>query len=387
MNAGPHRAAMLVLGLSLVARIGVAQPADPTPNAAGLEKFDEGRRELEAGHFEAALAAFDASNKLIASPNSLLYMARCYKGLGKIASAYTTYRFATRQAQDRLVATTDKRYVGTRDAAAQEAAAIEARVPKLAVMVGAEAAADVLVKVNGVEMPRSSWSTAIDTDPGHIVVDVTGARLRPFHAEVDLAEGAAERVDVVLARVPTARVRLQLLSRPLGLAVKVGGVPVDIAEASIPRDLDPGLCVVDATAPGYRDFRWQGELADGQEAAVDVALIAESRPRRGTPRWLFFSTLGTAAVSSGVAGYLALHAKAVSDREQAKNPYARDPEARSSIQTDSTIANVLFVAGALLGAGAGVLAFTTDWRGADRTDKVGVGPLGPYPSVAAAGRF
>jgi hypothetical protein len=382
--------AMALSGAS--ARAAFGQPADaPTgaANAAGLEKFDEGRRELEAGHFEAALAAFDASNKLIASPNSLLYMARCYKGLGKIASAFTTYRLAARQAQDRLVATADKRYSATRDAAAREAAEIEARVPKLAVMVPSDAAADVSVKVNGIEVPRATWATAIDTDAGHIVVDATGRRLRPFHAEVDLGEGATERVDVVFARVPTARVRLRLVSRPLGLAVRVAGSPVEPGEVEPERELDPGPCVVEATAPGYRDFTWRADLADGQDADVDVALVADApaHERRGTPRWLLYSAGGASLVSTGIASILALHAKSVSDREQAKNPYTRDADARTTIRSESTAANVLFVTGALFGVGAGVLLFTTEWRGAAQTQKIGVGPLGPYPSVSATGRF
>jgi tetratricopeptide (TPR) repeat protein len=85
-----------------------------------MNKFDAGRTAFEAGQFEEALIAFQASNNLNPSPNSKLYIARCYRALRKVASAYTTYRMAAREAQDRLTASGEKRYAATRDSANSE---------------------------------------------------------------------------------------------------------------------------------------------------------------------------------------------------------------------------------------------------------------------------
>jgi tetratricopeptide (TPR) repeat protein len=321
-----------------------APPPSAANQTAGLQKFDEGRAALEAGDYQTALAAFDASNKLLASPNSLLYMARCYKGLGKVASAYTTYRLASRQAQDRLVATAEKRYAATRDAATREAAEIEPTVPKLAIRVPPLPPDGLHVKVNGVEVPASLWGTAVDTDPGHIVVEATGPRLTPFHAEVDL-----------------------------------------------PHDVDPGPREVVVTAPGHTTFTWRGDLKDGDDTAVDVALVAEApRGARKMPAWLFYTAGGAAIASVAVGAYFGLRANAAANEEEAKNPYARDPDRKDRIATQATVANVFFVTGAVLAAGTVVLAFTTNWRGTPaKTGQAGisVGVLGPMPSLAAEGRF
>jgi hypothetical protein len=358
--------------------------------AAGLQKFDEGRAALAAGDYASALASFDASNKLLASPNSLLYMARCYKSLGRIASASTTYRLASRQAQDRLVATNDKRYVATRDAAAREAAEIEASVPKLAIRLPSSVPAGLGVRVNGADAASSTWGTAVDTDPGHIVVEASGPRLRPFRAEIDLRPSETERVDVVLERVPTASLRLRFPIRPSGMSVRLGNESLGERESTSVHEVDPGPREVIVSAPGYRDYRWSGELRDGDDVALDVVLARDApRAARGTPAWLLFTTGGAAVASTAVGAYFGLRATAASRDEKAKNQYARDPATKDVISAQSTVANVLFISGAVLGAGAVVLAFTTSWRRAPAKADPGlvVGLVGPLPSLAAAGRF
>jgi hypothetical protein len=354
-------------GLVLLLATSVASADDePTTSAAALQKFDEGRKALEAGDHQTALAAFDASNRLLASPNSLLYMARCYKALGKVASAYTTYRTAYKQSQDRLVATGDKRYVGTRDSAAHEAAEIEADVPKLAVVVPADVPAGFVLTQNGVAVSPSSWGSAVDTDAGHVVIESSGPRLVPFHEELDLLSGETRRVDVGVVRVPTAVVRLHLRSLPLGLTLRIDGMPIDVREVAAPREVDPGVRTIEAMAPGHRDFRWQRTLVDGEVSDVDVAVEAqapEARSRKiGTPRWLFWTTAGAAVVAIGTGAVLAVRANSRSNDEEAKNPFARDPSERDSIRTESTVANAFFVSGAVLGAGAVALALVTEWN-------------------------
>ena len=66
---------------------GPAAAADADPaTAIALKQFDVGRRAFENRSFEEALRAFQESNSLAASPNSRLYIARCYRALGKVAT-------------------------------------------------------------------------------------------------------------------------------------------------------------------------------------------------------------------------------------------------------------------------------------------------------------
>ncbi len=384
----------LLAASSLVGCLAVVQPAlaQSDHTAAALEKFDEGRKAFEAKDFTTALTAFQASNSLLASPNSLLYIARCYVALGKTASAYTTFRIVERQAQDRLTSNGDKRYGATRDAALAESAEIESKVPKLIIAVPGGVPAGFVVKQNDQVVQSSSWGANVETDPGHITIDSTGPRIRPFHTEFDLQPGESHRVDVLADRIPTATIVLHFKSRPAGLAVQVDGSPVDERAASAPFELDTGVRKIDVSAPGYKPFHWAKSLNAGQTETVDVTLAAESRTVQrtgGTPKWMFFAAGGAAIATAGVGTFFALRASGQSSSEQAKNPYARDPSVKSSIQTESTAANILFVSGAVLGAGACVLAFTTQWKSPQGTTiaSLTVSPLGAAPGLLAQGNF
>ncbi|MGE0328940.1 MAG: hypothetical protein AB7K71_21320 [Polyangiaceae bacterium] len=59
---------------------------------------------------------------MTSSPNTRLYVARCQRALGLTASAFTNFRLASREPQDRFGASGEKRYLAIRDAAAGEAA-------------------------------------------------------------------------------------------------------------------------------------------------------------------------------------------------------------------------------------------------------------------------
>ena len=135
--------------------------------AAGLKKFDDGRKAYDGGQFEEALNDFNASLQLLASPNTRLYVGRCYRALGKVASAYTELKLAAREAQDRLAASGEKRYGATRDAANDEAAQLEVKVPRLIVAVPSNPPAGYVVKVNGRELSQAAWGSS-ETDPGPI---------------------------------------------------------------------------------------------------------------------------------------------------------------------------------------------------------------------------
>ncbi len=360
--------------------------------AAALKKFDAGRKAFDAGAFEEALLAFQASYSLSPSPNSRLYIARCFRALGKVASAYTTYRFAAREAQDRLNTTGEKRYAGTRDAANAEAGEIEAKVPRLTIAVPANPPAGFVVKRDGVEVTSAAWGVAVETDPGTIVIEASGPRLVPFKQTLTLAEGQQLRVDVTVVRVPTATIALRFKTRPAGIAVTLDDAPLDVTAMDAPREVDVGDHAVVVSAPGYLPFRWQKALANADAVVVDVELNPDVKAlgSRGTPKWVFFAVGGAGVVALAVGSVIALHANSEQSTELAKDPFSRSSATRDSIRSLSTTANVLFVGGGVLAIGAGVLGFTTQWK----TEKspspsVGVSPwFGPTAiGVGANGRF
>jgi hypothetical protein len=383
------RASGLLALLVALACPSMARAAGPEPStAAGLQRFDEGRRAFEAGQFEQALVAFQGSYDLLASPNTRLYMGRCYRALGKVASAYTAFRFAAREASDRLTSSGEKRYAATRDAASHEAAEIEPKVPRLTIAVPSGTPDGFVVKRNGEEVPKAAWGVAVETDPGDVTVEASGPRLVAFQKKVTLAEGAQERVDVEARRLPTAVVVVALQTRPAGLAATLDGQPVDAASVEAPRELDVGDHSVVVSAPGYIPFKWTMSLADGQRVTVEAVLQPDAQAlaagRSGTPPWLFFTTAGVSLAALGVASGIAVHAQGLQNQQLQLDPYARDPSVRDSIRSQSTVANVLFVGGGVIGAGAVVLAFLTKWKTEEAAPAPAVA-LAPWMTPTGAG--
>jgi len=334
--------------------------------AAGLQKFDDGRKAFEAGQFEQALTSFKSSLQLLPSPNTRLYIGRCYRALGKVASAYTSLKLAAREAQDRQAASGEKRYGATRDTANQEAGDLEAKVPRLVVAVPANPPQGFVVKVDGSELPPGAWGVATETDPGTIDVEATGPRLVPFKKTITLAEGAQQRVDIPMTRVPTATLAVKLKNLPSGLAITLDGQPIEVAGVDAARELDVGDHALVVSAPGYVAFKWTKALADADKEVVEVTLAPDPLARgggsSGTPKWLFFTAAGVSLAAVGAGTGVGLYATSQQNKQLALNPIDRDPSVKSSIQSQATIADVLFIGGGVVGIGAVVLLFTTQWK-------------------------
>ena len=350
--------------LVLSAPLASAAPAD----AAAITRFEEGRKAFEAGQFETALASFQASLSLLPSPNTRLYIARCYRALGKPASAFTSYRRAAAEATDRIRDTGEKRFGITRDGATSEMGEIEPTVPRLTLAVPSDAPAEMIVKVDDVEVPRAAWGTAVETDPGKHYVTASAPRRRKFEKELQLASGQQLRIELLTPRVPTARIALRFTSRPSGLDVQVDGAPLDPADWASVREVDPGEHRIIARAPGYGEFISEKRVTDGTSLEVTVSLFPAKAPPVRLPKWMFFTATGLAVASIGIAAGVAVSAKSTAGAQESLSPLARDPSAQSDIQGLSTDANILFVSGAVFAAGAGVLFFFTDWTGRRSSD-------------------
>jgi hypothetical protein len=338
----------------------VAHAADQR-TAAALQKFDAGRQAFEAGRFEQAALAFQASQELLPSPNTHLYLGRCFRALGKVGSAFTLLRLAAREAQDRLTATGEGRFAATRDAATREAAELEHKVPRLTIAVPAGTPAGFVVTRDGQDLPRAAWGVEIEADPGVVVVEARGPRLAVFRRVLTLAEGARQRVEIEARRLPTATVELNLSTRPSGLAVTLDDAPLEPSAVTEPHEVDAGDHTLVVRAPGYVPFQWRKSLSDGERASVEVVLRAAPY-RLATPKWMFFAASGGALAALGAATGIAVHAQSLEHQQLALDPYGRDPGVRDAVRSQATTANILFVTGGVLGIGAAVLGLTTRWR-------------------------
>jgi hypothetical protein len=373
MNAlrGPRKL-VVAAWLAAMAHGSVAH-ADPTQERTGLGAFEEGRRLFEAKKYEDALRAFRASNDAMPSPNSRLYVARCQRALGKTASAYSTFRLASREAEDRVRATGDKRYAATQQSAALEAARLEPLVPRVTLVLArpfdAEAERAVL-KVDGDEVPRAAWATSLELDPGPHTFVLSGPHLERTEASVSLAERDVKELTLPVKRLRFGTLKLTFRTRPTGLAVEIDEAPVDLAAERASREVTAGAHTLVAHAPGYATLRWQGEVGDQGSTDVPIDLVplspvAPDRPASaasGTPRWLFFTAAGAAIVTAGAGAYLLLDARGTDDAEQQKPLAERDATVRDDVRERAQLGSALLLAGGGLAVVAGVLGFTTRWK-------------------------
>lgn len=307
--------------------------AQSTGNAAAEALFQEGRALLEAGKFAEGCPKLAASQRLDPATGTLLALALCYEGEGKLASAWAA--FTTLEGRSRTEVREDREKI-----ARERAAALRPRLSTLAIDVPAEVATfpGLVVKVDGQVMAPGSFGVAVPVDGGEHRVEVSAPRKAGWQSVVVVKQES----DAVRAKVP-----------PLA----------DVADDT------PGSTPAAAAAPSPEHDAPVTEPGSGMRLA---GLI----------------TAGVGVVTLGVGSYLALDAK--SDYEAAAehcangtcppNPYQETEDARSQ----GTFATVLFaVGGAAIGTGAALWLLAPSAepdRAADgaplRLTHVGLGPRG-----------
>jgi len=211
--------------LSLVSLTSVAH-ADPASEALALKTFAEGRRHFEARRYDDALRAFQSSLDALPSPNTRLYLARCLREQGKIASAHSMFRVTSSEAEDRVRATGDKRYGATQRSAAVEAERLQPLVPHLTLRLepaaGAKEAdvARASVAVDGVAVSRGQLAAPLDLDPGPHTITVYGPHLKRTETPVTVAQSDAKTIAVAIERTPFGTLRVALKTKPAGVQSK-----------------------------------------------------------------------------------------------------------------------------------------------------------------------
>lgn len=172
-----------------------AEPVQPTGDVAAAEAlFNEARRLLAAGDYKAACPKFAESYRLDPVLGALLNLAVCHEREGKLATAWTEYREGEAKARAAKDAKWEKW-------AADKAAALDKRLPKLAVTV-VDPAEGIEVKRDKVLLAEGSFSFALPVDPGwHEVVARAPGRI-PWSKRFKLEEG--EQLELKIPRLRRA---------------------------------------------------------------------------------------------------------------------------------------------------------------------------------------
>jgi hypothetical protein len=335
----------------------VARAAPPT---SALVKFEEGTAAFKAGKFLDALNAFRASYQIEASPNTRFMIGSCFEAMGKMGSAYSFFRRAAKEAEDRILATGDPRYAATRDAAQQRLRELEPKVARLTLRVSGDVPTGFYLAVDGTEVPQTSYGIPIELDEGEHYVLAVGPRIRRIEQLVVLGTGERREVTLPVQRIETALIKLVFHSRPADASVTLDGTPLPPDLADKPQYVNTGEHYVEAQAPGFRTVVWQDRLRNNQEVSLPIHFLQRPIGRR-TPKWLFFTAAGASLAALGVGLYFGVRAHQAEQEQLMLDPLLRIPSVRTSIQNDATLANAMFGVSGGLGILSVVLGITTQW--------------------------
>jgi hypothetical protein len=197
----PRLALMLVaLGAAALPARASAEPqgasaASQRPLAEAL--FREGKKLLREGRVADACRKLEASQKLDPAAGTLLNLATCHEKEGRTATAWAEYKSSLEMA--RKANRPDRARI-----AEKGAAALEPKLARLTLTSGAAPAPGLVVELDGVELGRGAFDTAMPIDPGPHVLRASAPDMQPFEATIDVEPGDPSRTFAIppLAPVP-----------------------------------------------------------------------------------------------------------------------------------------------------------------------------------------
>lgn len=189
-------AAAFAFGLSLSAFAG------PPPSKATKAEFDKAqtlfekaKELLQKGKIDDAMAGFNKSYGVVASPISRLFVARCLAALGRNVDAHRELSEVIAEA--RVEGAKDSKYQETLHAAESERAELGAHVAIVVVKVE-DPAVTGDATIGGVARPKDRWAEGYAMPPGAVEVAFTSGGKREVQT-VSVAVG--EKREVVFAKL------------------------------------------------------------------------------------------------------------------------------------------------------------------------------------------
>ncbi len=176
------------------------EQATPKQADAAQVAFARADRLFDVQRYEEALAAYRESYAIVASPNSLLMVARSLQELGRLDEAHHEYELTVTAAAD--LATRQPTYEKTAAAAQHELEALKSRVAWLTIELG-DVPVDGSVTVGGKPVAVESLSRPVVVLPGRVDVVAMGPDGRVARAEVHLAAGRESTVTLRLDETVT----------------------------------------------------------------------------------------------------------------------------------------------------------------------------------------
>lgn len=290
--------AIVVVTVTLALTTESTARAEPTATdkAAAESLYDDAKALMRVGRYAEACPKLTESQRLDPGVGTLFYLADCYQRLGKLASAWATWREASAAAHA-------SGQVERENLARSKADALAADVPRLVVRAPSPVPG-LGIKRDGAALPEASWGTATLVDPGEHIVEASAPGHQPFQRSVNLAKG-----DQIEVEVPA-------------LAASPAPAPEPPPPTSPPPPPDD----------------------------------ARSKIRMTPLTWIGFGVGAAGLVTGTIAGALSFSSASAAKEHCTGNDCT--PEARPDIdasRTTGTVAEIAFVVAAV-GAGVGVVS-------------------------------
>jgi hypothetical protein len=196
MKPGSFRGRVLLSAITFLIPPVVARPALAQPSASNVA-FSEGKALMDQGHVPEACKKFAESLQLERRGGTLLNLAVCREKEGRYATALSLLH----EARDRAVADARSDRIALAD---ERMPFVLARVSSLTVRVPSGAdTPDLLIQLDGTDLPRARWGTPEPVDPGpHTVTAMVSGRAR-FTTTLRIGEtGAPEIAQIEIPSPP-----------------------------------------------------------------------------------------------------------------------------------------------------------------------------------------
>jgi serine/threonine-protein kinase len=287
--------------VAVAARPAFAQSAGH--DAIALALFADGRELAAHGDYARACDKFEAANQLTHWLGVELNLADCYEHTGRTASAWSMFR----KAADHAARDHDARVAYARARASALVTRLShvvlVRAPGSVPMMAIGPNANVVVSVDGVEVPGAGFDVALPIDPGAHVIEIQA----PGHVKRTLQFAVTAHADVQVAvpelePIAPASVHATMPGRVSArtrshrhLALWIGGAGVALAGTSLALGIDAKLGY-DAAVRDHCDAQLRCDdrgmsAIRGARLRGDVATVAGG--------------VGLVAIAAGIVLYVA----------------------------------------------------------------------------------
>lgn len=250
---------------------------------AGAEAlFREGKRFLDAQDFGRACPKLAQSYQLDEATGTLLALALCHEGAGKLALAWSEYTDAARRAHHEGRADREQ-------AALSWASALEPKLSMMTILLpdGAPAWPGLEIREDGIVVAASRWGIATPAEPGEHVIEATALGRKPWKTIAFVgAPPARETVQVPaleaiderpLTTTQPDRSHSGSVLRQAGVvAVAAGALGLAVGtyfgiQAIHKNDLSERSCEGNACDPAGKQNRLDAQAAGNASTALFVA--------------------------------------------------------------------------------------------------------------------